>query len=72
MEEKVKKMLYDNVENPWEFVVKASKKYKEEFVKTSKIGRAPSVDAIMGAYIADITEGSQEEKPSSETEDNKE
>ena len=57
MEEKIRQMLYDNVDNPWEFVVKAAGRYKKEFQKTSKIGRAPSVEAVMGDYIKELTEG---------------
>ena len=57
MEEKIREMLYDKVENPWEFVIKAAEKYKVEFNKTSMIGRAPSVDDVMGAYMLELAEG---------------
>ncbi|NLB34654.1 MAG: hypothetical protein GX817_02375 [Elusimicrobia bacterium] len=56
MEKNVKKMLFDNVENPWEFVVNAVERYKKEFLKTSKIGRAPSIDTVLEAYITELME----------------
>ncbi len=60
MEEKIKKMLKDNVENPWEFSVKAALRYKKEFLKTSKIGSPPSIDNVVGRYILEQVEGVKE------------
>jgi len=47
VEEKVKRVLFNSVDNPWEFVVEAAKEYKKEFRKTSKIGLPPHVDDIL-------------------------
>ena len=63
MEENIKKMLYDNVENPWEFVIKAASRYKQEFIKTSKIGKPPAIDEVMGAYVRELTEGGPKTPP---------
>jgi len=62
VDEKTRKMLNDNVENPWDFVVEAAKRYKKEFIKTSKIGRPPAIDEVMGEYIKEIVEGPEENK----------
>ena len=51
MEEKVRKALYDHVDNPWEFIVESADEYKKEFAKTSKIGVPPSVDEILSKKI---------------------
>jgi hypothetical protein len=47
VKEEVKKMLYDEIENPWEFVVKAAGEYKKEFRKTAKIGVPPKIDDML-------------------------
>ncbi|MFH1415126.1 MAG: hypothetical protein ABIH89_03460 [Elusimicrobiota bacterium] len=51
MKESTKEKLYDNVEDVWGFVKKASAMYKEAFRKTSKIGQAPKIDDIIELAI---------------------
>lgn len=63
MEEEVKKKLYNDIENPWKFVLKAIKVYKDEFRKTSKIGSPPKIDNILERVLTDDTE---EELPTEE------
>ncbi|MBN2407227.1 MAG: hypothetical protein JXJ19_05980 [Elusimicrobia bacterium] len=52
MDRDTMRILYDKIENPWEFIVKASKEYKEEFRKTSKIGNPPKLEDIMIKVLA--------------------
>ena len=51
MEDYIKKELYDNTENSWEFVLELAAMYKKEFVKTSKIGQPPKIDDIITKAI---------------------
>ena len=51
MDEKVRKALYNHVDNPWKFIVEAADEYKKEFRKTSKIGVPPSVDEFLSKKI---------------------
>ena len=62
MELKVKKLLYNNIENPWDFIVKASAVYKEEFRKTSKTGNPPRIDDILSRMILEQESGNKKEK----------
>ncbi len=47
MKEGLLKKIYDTVDNQWLFVMKATKKYKEEFSKTAKIGEPPKIEDIL-------------------------
>ena len=47
MDEGLKKSMMNEIDNPWEFINRAHKKYKEEFRKTAKIGTPPKVDTVM-------------------------
>ena len=51
MENYIKKDLYDNTENSWEFVLEVSEMYKKEFAKTSKIGQPPKIDDVITKAI---------------------
>ncbi len=51
MDEITRKKLYDNVDNAWKFVLKASKEYKKEFKKTANIGAPPHIDNILKKII---------------------
>ena len=51
MEEYIKKELYDNIENPWEFVLEVADMYKVEFAKTSKIGQPPRIEDVLTKAI---------------------
>lgn len=51
VEEDMKKRLYDEVDDIWGFVLKASEIYKEEFRKTAKIAQAPRIDDIIEQTI---------------------
>ncbi|GEM_PF-2813455 len=77
MDEKTRKLIINNVDNPWEFAVKASKKYKEEFLKTAGIGSPPKIDKVMADLIIEKTgkdkpEKEKDEKKSQEEEQEKE
>lgn len=56
VDEEIKKKLYNDVENPWEFVIEASKEYKKEFRKTAKIGEPPNIDDILEKIIEEKKE----------------
>lgn len=68
MDEKIKRKLYDEVKDPWAFVIRASKYYKSEFRKTSKIGIPPKIDDILEAVILnkDIEETDTKKKSEKE------
>lgn len=75
MKEEVKKKIYDNIDNSWEYVLRSAKKYKEEFKKTAKIGEPPHIDDILEEIIledeiapAPEKEEGPEEKPAEKKE----
>ncbi len=47
VDENIRQKLYDNVEDSWDFVLRAVANYKIAFNKTSKIGVAPKIDDII-------------------------
>ena len=53
VEKSVMKLMYNNIENSWEFIKKATKVYEEEFAKTSKIGTPPKIDDIIERVLLD-------------------
>ncbi|MFC2091324.1 hypothetical protein ACFLTD_00945 [Elusimicrobiota bacterium] len=53
MDEEGRRIVYDNIEDPWAFVLRATRLYKKEFLKTSKIGQPPKVDDIIVQAASD-------------------
>ena len=47
MKEKLLKQIYDKVDNQWLFIVRAARKYDDEFKKTAKIGQPPKIEDIL-------------------------
>jgi hypothetical protein len=61
MKEDVKQKVYDDITEPWEFVLKASERYKREFRKTAKIGVPPKIDDIVEKTVLGVEEEEIEE-----------
>lgn len=56
MSEEKKIRTYDDIDDPWAFVIEASQRYKREFRKTSKIGTPPKVDDIIEKTLLGVEE----------------
>jgi hypothetical protein len=56
MDEDKRKIVYDDIEDPWEFVIRASERYKKAFRKTAKIGMPPKVDEIIVNTVLGVEE----------------
>ncbi len=62
MKEKVRKKIYNNIDDSWEYVLRSAKKYKEEFKKTAKIGEPPHIDDILESIIIEDEIASEPKK----------
>ncbi|MGM0440805.1 MAG: hypothetical protein ACQEQC_00040 [Elusimicrobiota bacterium] len=63
MDEVTRKRLYDNVDNAWKFVLKATKEYKKEFKKTANIGTPPHIDDVLKKVVEqELTEKEDKER----------